>query len=122
MNNVTLMNKVKELDFKTLTSREESIKVMTQIAIIRRAFGVKDYESDTPAKDYEREIVLTDGQIKEEFNGYIEFKETFEKYGDIGNARDYESRLHYFVEAVEFFKPELANELKEMLARRKEVA
>jgi hypothetical protein len=61
--------KVKELDFKALTSREESIKVMTQSAIIRKAFSVKDIEIDTPAKDYEREIVLTDGQIKEKFNG-----------------------------------------------------
>ncbi|TCI26673.1 hypothetical protein EVJ32_04680 [Exiguobacterium sp. SH5S4] len=121
MNNVTLLNKVKELDFKTLTSREESIRVMTQIAIIRKAFGVRDYESDAPAENYEREIVLTDDQIKEEFNGYMQFKETFEKYGDIGNAKYYESRLHYFIEAVEFFKPELASELKETLAKRKDM-
>lgn len=115
MNNVTLMKKVKDLDFHKLTSREDSLKVITQISVIRRAFGVKDVESDTPAKEYERELVMTDDQIKEEFEELNGLYQDFTKLEYIQESRDYKARMTYFIEAVEFFKPELSAELKTLL-------
>ena len=115
MNNVTLMKKVNALNLQKLTSREESLKVITQIAIIRRAFNVKDVESDTPAKEYERELVMTDDQIKEEFDKLNGLYQDFKRLEYIQESRDYKARMTYFIEAVEFFKPELSAELKTLL-------
>lgn len=115
MNNITLMKKINELNLQKLTSREDSLKVITQIAIIRRAFNVKDVESDTLAKEYERELVITDEQIKKEFNNLNEFYQDFSKLDYIQESRDYKARMTYFIEAVEFFKPELSSELKTLL-------
>lgn len=112
MNNITLMKKVNELNLQKLTSREDSLKVITQIAIIRKAFNVRDVESDTPAKEYERELVMTNDQIKKEFNKLNEFYQDFTKLEYIQESRDYKARMTYFIEAVEFFKPELSKELK----------
>jgi len=115
MNNVTLMKKVKDLDFQKLTSREDSLKVITQISIIRRAFDVKDVESNTPTKEYERELVMTDDQIKEEFDKLNGLYQDFTKLEYIQESRDYKARMSYFIEAVEFFKPKLSAELKALL-------
>ena len=115
MNNVTLMKKVKELDFQKLTSSEESIRVMTQSAIIRKAFSVKDIEIETPAKEYERGLVMTNDQLKGEFNKLKTFYQDFTKLEYIQQSRDYKARMTYFIEAVEFFKPELSTELKTLL-------
>lgn len=115
MNNIKLMKKVNELNLQKLTSREESLKVITQIAIIRRAFDVKDVESDTPAKEYERELVMTDEQIKSEFNKLKTFYQDFTRLEYIQESRDYKARMTYLIEAVEFFKPELSSELKTLL-------
>lgn len=115
MNNITLMKKVNELNLQKLTSREDSLKVMTQISIIRRAFNLNDVESNTPAKEYERELVMTDKQIKKEFNKLNEFYQDFTKLEYIQESRDYKARMTYFIEAVEFFKTELSSELKTLL-------
>ena len=112
MNNVLLMKKVNALNLQKLTSREESLKVMTQIAIIRRAFNVKDVESDTPANEYDRELAMTNDQIKEEFNKLNEFYQDFTELDYIQESRDYKARMTYFIEAVEFFNPKLSAELK----------
>ena len=116
MNNITLMKKVNELNLQKLTSREDSLKVITQIAIIRKAFNVRDVESDTPAKEYERELVMTDNQIKKQFNDLNQSYQDFTRLEYIQESRDYKARMTYFIEAVEFFKPELSAELKTLLS------
>ncbi|USK62246.1 hypothetical protein [Peribacillus asahii] len=52
MRNKKLMEKVIDLDTQFLATREQSLKVMVQIAIIRQAFGVKNDETNQPVRDY----------------------------------------------------------------------
>lgn len=73
MRNQDVMKKVIDLDTQYLYSREQSLRVMVQIAIIRKAFGVKNDETNKPVIDYERELVLSDDEIRKEFDMYLSF-------------------------------------------------
>ncbi|OQR53195.1 hypothetical protein [Bacillus sp. CDB3] len=109
MRNKKLMEKVIELDTQTLTTREQSARVMVQIAIIRKAFGVKNDETNKPVKDYEREIVLSDDDIKKEFNEYVSFWNRTKERNDMDKAKEFENLIYYFIEAVRFFNDNLAD-------------
>lgn len=116
MNNKKLMEKVIDLDTQILHSRQQSLRVMVQIAIIRKAFGVKNDESNMPVKDFEREIVLSDNDIKVEFYQYLKFWNWAKKKKDLDKALEFKNQLNYFIEAVSFFNEKLANELQESIA------
>lgn len=73
MNNKKLMAKLNDLYTQFLATREQSRRVIMQSGIIRRAFGVKEYKIGKPVKDYERELVLSDDDIRHEFNERISF-------------------------------------------------
>ncbi|MED1107733.1 hypothetical protein [Bacillus paramycoides] len=109
MRNKKLMEKVIELDTQTLTTREQSARVMVQIATIRKAFGVKNDETNKPVKDYEREIVLSDDDIKKEFNEYVSFWNRAKERNDMDKAKEFENLIYYFIEAVRFFNDNLAD-------------
>lgn len=109
MRNKKLMEKVIELDTQTLTTREQSARVMVQIAIIRRAFGVKNDETNKPVKDYERVCVLSDDDIKKEFNEYVSFWNRAKEKNDMDKAKEFENLIYYFIEAVRFFNANLAD-------------
>lgn len=115
MNNTLLMDKVKELDFQTLHTREQSLKVMTQISVIRKAFGVKNDESNTVATSYERDRVMTNQDIKKDFSDYGRWITLNRKHGleERNHEDNYYNRARYHIEAVEFFDKDLASELKE---------
>ena len=115
MNNTLLMNKVKELDFQPLHTREQSLKVMTQVAIIRKAFGVKNDESNTVAASYERERVMTNEDIKKDFSKYGEWITLNRKHGleERNHEENNYNGARNYIEAVEFFDKDLASELKE---------
>ncbi|MDF9530610.1 hypothetical protein [Bacillus cereus] len=109
MRNKKLMGKVIELDTQTLKTREQSARVMVQIAIIRKAFGVKNDETNKPVKDYEREIVLSDDDIKKEFNQYVAFWNRTKDRNDMDKAKEFENQIYYFIEGVRFFNDNLAD-------------
>lgn len=109
MNNKKLMKKVIELDTQNLGSRQQAQRCMVQIAIIRKAFGVKNAETDLPVKDFEREIVLSNEEITTEFNQYIRFWEWSRKVRNEGKEIEFRNQVHYFIDAVQFFNDDLAN-------------
>lgn len=115
MNNIDVMKKVIELDTQKLYTREQSLKVMMQIAIIRKAFGVKNSETDEEVRDYEREIILNEKEISNEFNKYVDFWEIAKERQD-DKQHEYKRQVYYFIAGVRFFNSELANSFeKEML-------
>lgn len=109
MNNKKLMKKVIELDTQNLGSRQQAQRCMVQIAIIRKAFGVKNAETDLPVKDFEREIVLSSEEITTEFNQYIRFWEWSRKVRNEGKEIEFRNQVQYFIDAVQFFNDDLAN-------------
>ncbi|MCY8539414.1 hypothetical protein [Bacillus haynesii] len=112
MRNKKLMEKVIDLDTQVLRTREQSLRVMIQIAIIRKAFGVKNDETDKPVRDYEREIILSDDEIRKQFNEELKWLSLAKERRDLGDVREFENRVHYFIEAVRFFNTSLADEFE----------
>lgn len=108
MNNVQLMKKVIELDTQTLQTREQSKRVMVQISIIRKAFSVKNSETNDKVLDYEREQVLSDQEIGKEFQKYVGFWEWAIKSNDSDKAKSFENQIYYFIDGVRFFDESLA--------------
>lgn len=116
MRNAKVMKKVNELATQTLHSREQSARVMVQIAIIRKAFGVKNDETNKPVTDYERELVLSDDEIRKEFNQYSRFLKWAIEKNDIDKQREFENQLDYFIDGVNFFNTNLADEFKTLVS------
>lgn len=115
MANKDVMKKVIELDTQTLLTREQSLKVMVQISIIRKAFGVKNNETDKVVRDYEREIVLSDKEITKQFNDYVRFWEVAKSRQE-NKEHEYKRQVYYFIDGVRFFNSKLADTFeKEML-------
>ncbi|WP_242288941.1 MULTISPECIES: hypothetical protein [unclassified Bacillus cereus group] len=112
MNNKKLMVKLNDLYTQFLATREQSRRVIMQSGIIRRAFGVKEYEIGKPVKDYERKLVLSDDDIREEFNEHISFWNWAKKENDMDRAKEFENIVHYFIDAVRFFNENLAEEFQ----------
>lgn len=111
MNNIKLMTKVIDLDTQTLHTREQSHRVMVQIAIIRKAYGVKDYETDNKVLNFEREQILTDQEIEKQFTHYVSYWEwAIESNED--KAKAFENQVYYFIDGVHFFDEELAQSFK----------
>lgn len=122
MKNALLMKKVKDLDTQTLNSREQSARVMVQISIIRKAFGVKNDETNKPVKDYDRDLVLSDEDIRKEFGQYLRFLKWAIEKKDIDKQREFENQINYFIDGVSFFHQNLANEFRTLLSSEKVVA
>ncbi|WP_409018113.1 hypothetical protein ACJJTF_20550 (plasmid) [Bacillus velezensis] len=125
MRNKKLMEKVIELDTQFLATREQSLRVMIQIGIIRKAFGVKNDETNKPIRDYERDIILSDDEIRKEFNQELKWLVIAKEKNDFVNVKEFENRARYFIEAVRFFNTSLADEFENLLygvsAQRKAV-
>src|SRR5690625_2915956 len=102
MNNKHLMKKVIELDTQSLHSREQGHRVIRQISIIRKAFGVKNSETNAKVLDFERKRVLSDREIEKEFQKYIDFFKWTIKSNNQDKARSFENQVHYFIEGVGF--------------------
>lgn len=113
MKNTKLMKKIIELDTQPLMSRQQSLRVMVQIAIIRQAFGVKNNESNMPVKEYERKMVLSDKEITKEFNDYAGYLKWAKDKKDLDKTLEYENQLDYFIDAVRFFNESLADKFQE---------
>jgi hypothetical protein len=114
MRNKKLMEKVIHLDTQFLATREQSTRVMVQIAIIRQAFNVKNTETDEPVKEYEREIVLSDDDIKKEFHEYKSYWDWAIEKNDMDKAKGFENQTYYFIDGVRFFNTNLAEELESL--------
>ncbi|WP_456363693.1 hypothetical protein [Priestia aryabhattai] len=114
MRNKELMEKVNDLDTQVLHTRAQSTKVMIQIAIIRQAFGVKNDESNKPVTDYERDIILSDDEIRKQFNKELEWLNIAKQKNGYGDVEEFRSRIHYFIEAVRFFHTNLADEFENL--------
>ena len=110
MNNIKLMKKIKELDFQPLHTREQSQRVMVQIATIRGAYGVNNLESNVKALNYERERIWTDEKIEEEFKQYIRFWE-WAKESNNGKEKEFENSIEYYIDAINFFDKSMAKKL-----------
>lgn len=113
MNNKKLMKKVIELDTQKLNTREQSLRVMVQISAIRKAYGVKNNETDEKVLDFERERIMTDQEIEKELDEYIKFWKSFYKTGGNDKAREHENRVYDFIDGVRFFDEKLANKFLE---------
>jgi len=122
MNNKKLMKKVIELDTQTLHTREQSRRVMIQIAIIRKAFGVKNSETNAKVLDFERDRVLSDQEIEKEFKQYISFWEWAINLGNEDEARTSETNVYSFIEGVRFFDENLADTFKSSFQKVLKVA
>ncbi|MGF9891277.1 hypothetical protein ABEX78_21695 [Priestia megaterium] len=112
MNNKVLMKKLVELDFQPSETKEQSLEVMTKSGIIRRTFGVKDYEIENSIEDYEREPVLSNNEVKAELNKVLDWITYAKERNNFDDVKKYESRAHYFIDAVRFFDTNLADELE----------
>lgn len=112
MRNIELMTKVKELATKLSVTRESITRVSVQIAIIRQAFGVKNDEHNKTFRDYERELVLSDDEIRKEFEQYLGFYEWAIRTNDEYKQRDFKNQIYYFIDAVRFFHKDLADEFE----------
>ncbi|OMD10610.1 hypothetical protein [Paenibacillus odorifer] len=112
MRNKEIMEKVIKLDKETLFSREQSARVMVQIAIIRKAFGVKNDETNKPVIDYERELILTDDEIRKEYEQYLNFLKWSIEKKDLDKEREFKNQINYFIDGVAFFHRGLADEFK----------
>lgn len=112
MNNKKVIAKINDLYTQFLATKEQSQRVIMQSGIIRRAFGVKEYEIGKPIKDYEREIVLSDDDIRQEFNERISFWNWAKSINDLDRAKEFENIVYYFIDAVKFFNESLAEEFQ----------
>ncbi|MFE8095401.1 hypothetical protein [Bacillus toyonensis] len=112
MNNKKVMAKINDLYTQFLATREQSRRVIMQSGIIRRAFGVKEYEIGKPIKDYERELVFSDDDIRHEFNERISFWNWAKSINDLDRAKEFENIVYYFIDAVKFFNESLAEEFQ----------
>ncbi|EQM25318.1 hypothetical protein PQS30_06565 [Bacillus licheniformis] len=112
MRNKKLMEKVNDLGTQNLSTREHSTRVMIQIAIIMKAFGVKRDEINKPVRDYEREIILSDDEIREEFYSELKFLNRAKEKNDIDKIKEFKNEVHYFIDAVRFFNASLADEFE----------
>ncbi|MBG9776173.1 hypothetical protein [Brevibacillus laterosporus] len=117
MRNIKIMEKVIELDTQFLSSREQSTRVMIQIAIIRKAFGVKNDETNKPVIDYERKLVLSDDETRKEFEQYLKFLKWSIKKRDLDKQTEYKNQLNCFIDGVTFFNKNLADEFKTIVNR-----
>ncbi|KAA6452679.1 hypothetical protein [Bacillus swezeyi] len=114
MRNKKLMEKVIDLDTQVLRTREQSLRVMIQIGIIRRAFGVKNDETNQPVRDYERDVILSDDEIRKQFNEELNWLNLSKERSDLGDVKEFENRVQYFIEAVRFFNTSLADEFENL--------
>ncbi|MDF9599401.1 hypothetical protein P7D15_03055 [Bacillus cereus] len=112
MNNKKVMAKINDLYTQFLATREQSRRVIMQSGIIRRAFGVKEYEIEKPVKDYERGLVLSEDDIRQEFNERISFWNWAKSINDLDRAKEFENIVYYFIDAVRFFNESLADEFQ----------
>lgn len=112
------MEKVIELDTQTLHTREQSQRVMIQISIIRKAFGVKNTETDDKVLDFDRQRVLSDKEIEKEFNLYVGFWEWAVKSDNQDKIISFENQVYYFIQGVQFFDEKLAQSFTKSFERR----
>ena len=124
MNNKKLMEKVIDMYFQTLHSREQSRRVMVQSSILRKTFGIKEGEiiKNATIPNYERSRVLTDKEVEEEFNKYVGFWEWANMSNDPDKAVAFKNEIYYFIEAVQFFDTKLAEHLKNSFESMLQVA
>lgn len=113
ISNHKLLDLIYQLDHETLKGTEHSIKNMVQISVLRKAFGVKNDESEYRAykkfHDYERLQVNTNKDIINKFNDYIEFYKGL-PHQKIENILS----IKYYIEAVKVFNNQLASQLLEI--------
>lgn len=64
------MERINELTYNSTVSYQKNTDIMVQLAVLRKAFGVKNDESSREIVDYEREIVITSDELTEEFFRY----------------------------------------------------
>lgn len=114
MRNIELMKKVKDLATQHLGNSDHSSRVMVQIAIIRQAFGVKNDEHEKPFRDYERDRVLSDDEIRKVFQQRVDFFEWAVKENNSSKIRQFGNQIMDFIDAVRFFHKELADEFEEV--------
>lgn len=112
MDNVLLMNKVRELATEHLVSRDDSMRVMEQIAVIRKAFGVKNDEHDLEVTSYDRKRVQSDEDIFYDFSYYPRLIELNEKMGRGSVNTPFIYSMQYYIAGVRFFDEALADKLQ----------
>ncbi|WP_440862473.1 hypothetical protein [Staphylococcus shinii] len=120
INNKTLLTEVQRLDYETTKSKIHARECEVKVATLRRAFGVKNYEDEKPKsqfEDYERVQIQTNEEIKKNL------KEDIASYQSVSNSKSllhlqeyYYYSIIFTIESVEFFNPELAEELKTLLS------
>ena len=116
INNKILLTEIQRLDYEKTTSRIHAKECEVKVATLSRAFGVKNYEDEVPKsqfEDYERLQIQTNTEIQKIVEEYIE------GYTDVSKSKDLSHLQEYFyhsiiftIESVEFFNPDLAEELK----------
>jgi hypothetical protein len=115
LKNKKVMEKIIDLNSQYLATREQSRRVMVQSYIISKAFGVKNDETSKPIKDYERAVVLSDDDIKGDFNNYLSLLKWAKEINDMDKAKEFEDRINYFIDGVRFFNATLADKFKKLL-------
>lgn len=120
INNKVLLTEIQKWDYEPTKSRIHAKECMYKVAVCSRAFSVKNYEDEVPKsqfENYEREQVQTNEEIKNDFKkdivGYQDVS-TFEK--SLHLQEHYYYKIIFTIESVEFFNPELAEELKTLLS------
>ena len=114
MKNTDVMYKIKDLSFRTSITKEERLMVEHESGIIRNAFGVKDHEIEGGVTEFERPVLLSDGEIKEKLTQKINFLINAKKLNLSDQVYEYERAVLYFINGVRFFNSKLADELEDL--------
>lgn len=111
--NVKLMEEINYLWFTPFTSRSDIAHSQLRISVLRKAFGVKNGESDKKPTQFVRNQIQSNEEIKSNFMDYVRFYTVSMKRKD-GKTTEHLQAIQSFISAVNFFNPELANELKDI--------
>lgn len=103
------MERINELAYNPTVSYQKSTDIMVQLAVLRKAFGVKNDESSKEIVDYERSPIMTPDELTEEFFRYNYGPYQAAKERKSYEEEEYEQRVISFIEAVSFFDKKLAD-------------
>lgn len=108
--NVKLMEEINYLWFTPFTSRSDIANSHIRTYVLCKAFGVKNGEIDKKPTQFVRNQIQSNEEIKSNFMDYVRFYTVSMKRKD-GKTTEHLQAIQNFISAVNFFNPELANEL-----------
>lgn len=111
MDNAMIINKLHSLLNQTSTSREQNLQIDIQFSVIRQAFAVKLDEIVKQPISFNRQRAQTENDITTRFQEIMSLAQWAKNTDRTQIERDAKSQADYFIQAVYFFDPLLADKL-----------